>query len=211
MTFPSLGYRLSQYTNARTQVQLSREARALRWCRSWEADALTAFEGGCGNTILQYGLSAEDVLSLGLLGDSAPEAGTHRADVLPVATAVQLPREPHLCRSSSEQTHVGSASGLAATDQPVAPRRDSSCLLEEALTSIGMRQLLPQISMAPGSMEFSYGNMQASALLPSSSYMPYASGAASVFVPCTNPQPLPVCSSQPNALILPTHACLLGC
>ena len=92
----------------------------------------------------------------------------------------------------------------------MAPRRDPSCLLEEALTSIGMRQLLPQISMPQGAMDFSYGHMQASALLPSSSYMPYASGAASIFVPCTNPQPLPVRSSLPNALILFMHACLLG-
>ena len=190
------------------QGQLIREA-MLSWCRSWEGDALTAFEGGCGDAILQCGLSAEDVLSLGLLGNSAPEAGTHRGDVLPVAATEQLPREPQLYRSSSEQTHVGSANSLGATGQPMAPRRDSSCLLEEALTSIGMRQLLPQISMPQDSLDFSFGHMQASALLPPSTYMPYASGAASVFVPCTNPQPLPVHSFLPNALILFMYACLL--
>ncbi|CAL5223666.1 g6214 [Coccomyxa viridis] len=50
-----------------------------------------------------------------------------------------------------------------------------------------MRQLLPQISVPRSPREYAYGQMQNA---PSASYMPYSSGAASVFVPCNDPQPL---------------------
>ena len=75
--------------------------------------------------------------------------------------------------------------------QPHAARRDSSCLLEEALSSIGLRQLLPQVSMTQAPVD-TYSQVQMSPM--SAGYMPFTTGAASVFVPCTNPQPLQVCA-----------------
>ena len=100
--------------------------------------------------------------------------------------------DPQLCPSHSEQTQVATPEYLGSAEQSMTPRRGSSCLLEDALTSIGMRQLLPQTSVSHSSRNLAYTQMQPAALPSSVSYRPYCSGAASVFVPCHDPQPLQV-------------------
>ncbi len=158
-------------------------------CRSWEADAnaLSAFgSGSYADVPIHCDLSEDDVLSLALLCDSAPFAGSRQSSDF---SRVSKLEDPQLYRSQSEQTQIALTEPRGSTDQSVAARRESSCLLEEALTSIGMRQLLPQISVPRSPREYAYSQMQSA---PSTSYVPYSSGCASVFVPCNDPQPLQV-------------------
>ena len=155
--------------------------------RSWEADALTSFESaGCGDSTLHCGLTEDDVLAFGLLEDLAPVRGAGRD--IEISTINPL-KDPQLCRVSADQTSAVLGKEIKHECQPLAARRDSSCLLEEALSSIGMRQLLPQLSMTQAPVD-TYSQMQMSPM--SAGYMPFSTGAASVFVPCTNPQPLQV-------------------
>ncbi|CAK0740691.1 hypothetical protein CVIRNUC_001269 [Coccomyxa viridis] len=156
------------------------------WHRgSWEADALTSFESaGCGDSTLHCGLTEEDVLAFGLLNDLAPARCAGRD--IEISTVKPL-QDPQLCRASSDQTSAAPGEVTVYEYQPHAARRDSSCLLEEALSSIGLRQLLPQLSMTQAPVD-TYSQMQMSPM--SAGYMPFSTGAASVFVPCTNPQPL---------------------
>ncbi len=157
--------------------------------RSWEADALTSFESaGCGDSTLHCGLTEEDVLAFGLLNDLAPARCAGRD--IEISTVKPL-QDPQLCRASSDQTSAAPGEVTVYEYQPHAARRDSSCLLEEALSSIGLRQLLPQLSMTQAPVD-TYSQMQMSPM--SAGYMPFSTGAASVFVPCTNPQPLQVCA-----------------
>lgn len=143
-------------------------------CRCWEADIFTAFESeACGPT-MRCCLSKDDALLFGMGDDVASDGCPTRNDVTGTA-----PEDPQLCRSSSEQTQVVPT--------------DPSCLLEEALSSIGMRQLLPQFSMSRSPADLFYGQMQMASLVSNSTCVPYSSGAASVFVPCTDPPPAEVC------------------
>lgn len=167
--------------------------------RAWEADVLTQFESaGCGDSTLHCGLTEEDVLAFGLLEDLAPACGAERDNDF---TTIKPLRDPQLYRVASDQTSAAPGEAMAHECQPRVARRDSSCLLEEALSSIGLRQLLPQLSMTQAPAD-TYTQMQMSPM--STDYMPYGTGAASVFVPCTNPQPLQVCA--PRQLNCPRHA-----
>ncbi len=177
------------------QVCTTQGSEACYGCRSWEADAnaLTAFgSGSYADAPIHCDLSEDDVLSLALLCDSAPFAGSRQSSDF---SRVSKLEDPQLYRSQSEQTQITLREPRGSTDPSGAPRRESGCLLEEALSSIGMRQLLPQISVPRSPREYAYGQMQDA---PSASYMPYSSGAASVFVPCNDPQPLQV-DHQPSA------------
>ena len=157
--------------------------------RSWEADTLTSFESaGGGDSTLHCGLTEEDVLAFGLLEDLAPVRCAGRD--IEISTIKPL-QDPQLYRASSDQTSAATGEAIAHDYQPHAARRDSSCLLEEALTSIGLRQLLPQLSMTQAPVD-AYSQMPMSPM--SAGYMPFSTGAASVFVPCTDPQPLQVCA-----------------
>lgn len=158
-------------------------------CRSWEADvnALSAFgSGSYADAPIHCDFSEDDVLSLALLCDSAPCARPRQSSEF---LGISKLEDPQLCRSHSEQRHIALAESLRVADQSPAPRRGSSCLLEEALTSIGMRQLLPQISGCHSPSDYAYSQMQGAAHSSSVSCMPYCSGSASIFVPCVDPQP----------------------
>ena len=127
------------------------------------------------------------MLSLALLCDSAPSADACQHRVFPMISKLE---DPQLCPSHSEQTQIATPEYLGSADQSGTPHRGSSCLLEDAFTSIGMRQLLPQASASHSHRSFAY--VQPSALPSSASYRPHCGGAASVFVPCHEPQPLQV-------------------
>ena len=157
---------------------------------------MTSFESaGCGESTLHCGLTEEDVLAFGLLEDLAPAHCAGRD--IEISTIKPL-QDPQLCRASSDQTSAAPGEAIVHNYQPHAAKGDSSCLLEEALSSIGLRQLLPQLSMTQAPVD-TYSQMQMSPM--SAGYMPFSPGAASVFVPCTNPQPLQVCAPhQLNSL-----------
>ena len=132
------------------------------------------------------------MLSLALLCDSAPFAGSRQSSDF---SRISKLEDPQLYQSQSEQTQIALTEPRGSTDQAVEYRRESGCLLEEALTSIGMRQLLPQISVPRSPREYAYSQMQSA---PSAGFMPCSNGAASVFVPCNDSQPLQV-SCHPSA------------
>ena len=175
---------------------------SLTGCRSWEADAnaLTAFGSNAYAAASTHcDLSEDDVLPFGSLHDSRLDVGACQDHELPMLSKLQ---DPQQCQSHSDQTQIIVTDSKGSFCQSVAARRDSGCLLEEALTSTGMRQLLPQISTSRSSLGIPYSQVQRSPLARSSSYMPYCSGAASVFVPCNDPQPLQV-STVSNSLHTP--------